>query len=135
MARFGSNFLCRPRLQFSLATLLIAVTVLCVWLGGHAQAVHRRSAMRIWIEERGGLVDYYEIDELKQSGDAKPDWYTSKLAKYPAFRAWFGDKAIYYINLVHADFTWAEREEVARTFPEAWVVPEKPSALRSKRAH
>jgi hypothetical protein len=40
-----------------------------------------------------------------------------------------GDRPIYYINLVRSPVDWEDRGRVAETFPEAFVVPERPDAF------
>jgi hypothetical protein len=45
--------ICLPRLQFSLRTLFIAITLLAVWLGYHVNWIHQRREGRKWLGHHG----------------------------------------------------------------------------------
>jgi hypothetical protein len=118
--------------QISLKLLLVIVTLICLWLGYHAQAVRERKAMRAWIIEQGGFHDTYVLDGVDPPGYVPPDWYVRKVAKFPRVRLWFGDDAVCYINLIRTEATWEQRQRIARMFPEAWVVPEQPDGFHGR---
>ena len=48
----------KPRrwFRFSLRTMFLLVTVLCVWLGWHSSAVQERHAVMMMISAKGGLA-------------------------------------------------------------------------------
>ena len=64
-------------LSFSLRTMLVLLTIVCVWLGFKVHRVERQKAAITWVESVGGTVSYdYELDEAgvlfghyDQSGD------------------------------------------------------------------
>jgi hypothetical protein len=57
--------------QFSLGTMLLAVSALCVWLGLHMQAVNRQRTAIAALLELGGSCWYeHQVDER---GDCVPD--------------------------------------------------------------
>ena len=54
----------RPFWQFSLRTMLVLLTVFCMWLGWIAHRANEQRKAVAWVRETGGLVYYdYEIDE------------------------------------------------------------------------
>ena len=58
----------RLRPRFYLKTLLVVVTVACVWLGGQANIVRERKALRA-LCERNGFVFYPDENGVTQSPD------------------------------------------------------------------
>ncbi len=52
-------------LRFSLRTMLMLMTILCVWLGFKVHRAERQKAAIAWVESVGGAVSYdYEFDEV-----------------------------------------------------------------------
>ncbi len=47
----------RPRLRFSLRTLFVLVTLVCLWLGPALNWMRQRSEARAWLKDHGGYVD------------------------------------------------------------------------------
>jgi hypothetical protein len=43
----------RPRLTFSLRTMLVLVTILCIWLGYHLNWIRQRREALAWVETHG----------------------------------------------------------------------------------
>jgi hypothetical protein len=73
------------KLQFSLRTLFVVVTVAavaCAWLGHEYHVVQERKAMRAWIEKNGGICT---IDTaLLESTAEEPS----------LIRRWLGDQRV-----------------------------------------
>src|SRR5262249_12942370 len=105
--------------RFSLRMLFAAVTAGCLWLGWQRDLVRQRNEAKVWIVEQGGFT--------AQASCAPAHLQLEKDSHFPEFRRrWFGDSPVVYINLVHTSVSWDERNRIARLFPEAWVVPERP---------
>lgn len=71
----------RPRyLRFSVRTLLVMLTLFCVWLGWKAQRARTQREVVAWVHEMGGSVYYdYEIDGkngtfVSNPQPPGPDW-------------------------------------------------------------
>ena len=113
--------------QFSVRTLLVLVAIVAIWLGWIRWQVRQRQIMVDLILNRGGVVHPY-IQTTALPTD--PDWYREKIQKCPSFvRMWFGDQGWYYIRIRRGPdgklgFSWDEREQIQRWFPEAFVLPE-----------
>ena len=115
------------RLRFSLRTLLVLVTLFCIWLGWCHSTVRQRDAKRTWIQEKGGVFQEWVVPENPAQWIATtPKPYVEKYRQISKVTTWLGDRPVSYINLVHTDATWEERQLVAKMFPEAFVVPERP---------
>jgi hypothetical protein len=65
--------------RFSLRTLFVLVTVLCVWLGWQVHLVKQRRAFLHWVDARGG----WALLPTQQDSSMIPPW-----------RRWLGDVAI-----------------------------------------
>ena len=100
----------RPsRLRFSLRTLFVVVTVVCVWLGWQINVVRERNRAREWIVELGGHIVCAKVFRME------------KVSHFPEFRRCFGDEPVVWIGLARSSTTWEQRNRVARLFPEAHV--------------
>ena len=106
----------RPKrrwLRFSVRTLLVAVTIFCVWLGWQVNIVRDRKAMMQRIEEAGGVGGA----GFQSRKDPPMPWYRKKL----------GDSANAHIR-VPWDWTAEQIAEVSALFPEATVHKQRPPA-------
>lgn len=74
----------RPWLQFRLRSLLVLMAVISLWLGYQVQIVHERKSMRAWIEDHGGILDYYVLDTPFPTGYVPPTWYATMFWMYPS---------------------------------------------------
>ena len=84
-----------PRPRFSLRTLLVVVTAVCVWLGWQASIVYQRKAMKAEIEARGGRCygagESFGLENYFVGNPEKP--------YHGAFvRRWMGDEE-YFVEL------------------------------------
>jgi len=113
--------------RFSLLALFVVTGAIALWLGSHLEAKHRREKTLIWIEKHGGRFTLYEVSPTPQS--PHPDWLIEKLSHFSHVQAWLGDKPVYWIQLGDTDVTWMQREEIAKLFPEAFVLPTDPEGL------
>jgi hypothetical protein len=101
--------------QFSLRTLLTAVTLLsvfCAYLGWQARIVNERNALRDRIEKMGAEFTY-------TSGPTFSILYLER-NPMPWPRNWLGDKRAGGID-IPAAFSKDEIEHVRRVFPEAYL--------------
>jgi hypothetical protein len=105
--------------RFSVRTLLLAVTLLCVWLGWQAYIVRERKELRTLIQNRGGWIDQSVNDDpfLDDTGivPLPPD--------LPMVRQWLGDENVHRIILIGDAVTVGERARIERAFPEAVIRP------------
>ena len=114
--------------RFSVAVLSGVVGIAALWAGWNLYQVRERKAARQWIEQQGGFADTWSPISL-QKRDSLPEPWRTKAAQFPRVRLWFGDEAVYNINLACASFTWADRQRIDRLFPEAFVMPERPDGF------
>ncbi len=117
------------KVRFSLRSLFVTVAVCAVFLGYQVAVVHERAQALRWIQKNGGTFDTYITDSVHSNGSAKPQWYYDKLSKFVQLRRVLGDRAIYYIYIQQSTLTWDDREYLARLFPEAFVIPERPQGF------
>lgn len=108
----------RRLMQFSMRSLLLAMTVLCIWLGIHAHRVRKQKEAVRAIRESGGWV-YYEFQETP----GKPGNFDVRLR--PALHNWLcaalGDDFFYdavEVNLVYSTDS-GTREENANLSDDA----------------
>jgi hypothetical protein len=102
----------RRWLRFSVRTLMVAVTIFCVWLGWQVHRVRERRAIYEAIEAESGLplVEPYSVKfEHPRRTDLDISWWRSRL----------GDR--YYASLTMLEGGQYTYAEVARLFPEARV--------------
>ena len=92
-------------LRYSLRTLLVVITILCIALGYWTYRAKRQRAVVKWVEENGGEVHYdFELDEYG---------YTIKAAKPPSpkwMQAFLGND--YLATVVHVRLENSEVKDV-----------------------
>jgi hypothetical protein len=100
----------RRWLRYSIRTLLIAITILCVWLGWNYRIVEERKAVMKLIESRGGHI--IAGDPFSSPPEYPPDvsW----------IRTLLGDEGRYAFDLPES-MPDEERARVIQAFPEADV--------------
>jgi hypothetical protein len=101
--------------QFSLARLLVAVTIVALiaaWLGWQVTLVGQRRELSKQIWDGGGSV--YTAADLAQSG------------QLPGIRPWLGDEPVGTIYLPPPRFSNEDFARVRAAFPEAHLFPSKP---------
>jgi hypothetical protein len=105
-----------PVRRFSLRTLLLMVTVFCIWLGYENHIVRTRLAVGTEASQRGFTFTTIPPDVLS---DRPP-------AKLFFVRRWLGDEPVDVIgyNLPFWNSTREEAERLRRYFPEAQAVEE-----------
>jgi hypothetical protein len=105
--------------QFSLRSLLLAVTAFGVWLGWESHVVRERKAALEEIKRTGGAADSvaYLCEIFERFQQPRPN---EASATIPFFRAWFGDEPIAIIR-VAIDAPPGEEKRIAILFPEAKV--------------
>ena len=107
----------KPRwLRYSTRTLLVAVTVFCVWF---AYSVN-------WIRERKGAIDNVKVyaPSVEPVPDFEPSYVEPRLVERPSAPGllWlFGETGVALI-LVNGDNTAAKVRDLQRLFPEAFVI-------------
>ena len=100
----------RRWLRFSTRTLLVAVTIFCVWLGWQVSIVRERKAVKQLLLEHGDkLFDAVVLGPGDTRWPATPS----------RFRGWLGDTVNFRV-FAH-DLSEAEFDRVCRAFPEADV--------------
>ena len=100
--------------RFSVRTLLIVLTIGCVYLGYVCQTVNNRKALIARLKAEGGRCDSVESINAKY-GDQEFKIRTA------AVRSWLGDESWIAIELPYKcsdDFA----AELGKAFPEAFVV-------------
>lgn len=113
----------RSWLNFSLRTLLIAVTACCCYLGYEVNVVRQRKAKLREFQTK----DYIEVtmaaDYLaRHSGTSPP----SDLVRVSTLRRWLGDEAIQRVGYNPGIVDEAKLSTMRRWFPEANFFPERP---------
>jgi hypothetical protein len=100
----------RHWLRFSVRTLLLAITLLCVWLGWQVSIVNERKAVKQLLLEHDGA---YPPVHVLGPGDSEWPAVPSRV------RGWLGDTT--HFSVWAYDLTDEEFERVGRAFPEADV--------------
>ncbi len=103
--------------SFSLRSLLIATTVLGVWLGWETSVVRQRTQVRKELEATREYRFTTAAEYAERYGGSPPP---GAVAAIPLVRRWLGDRAIQEIWYYSAPQP-AERERIARVFPEAAI--------------
>jgi hypothetical protein len=98
----------RRWLRFSVRTLLIAVTIFCVWLGWQVQIVRERKACLRWI----AINNHQFAEPLSPS----PPRYALSW-----HRRMLGDSGLMLL-ILRAEITDADLKRLQRAFPEATVL-------------
>jgi hypothetical protein len=102
----------RRWLRFSIRTMLIAVTILCIglsWLGWQISVVRERRIVLGLARSLHAVVD--------QADSRSP---TTDIRLSP-IRSWLGDVAVFQIQLLEKEGSAEERETIIRSFPEAKI--------------
>jgi hypothetical protein len=100
-------------LRFSLRTLLVAITVVCVWLGWEVSIVRERQAFLRLVAERGGSYSFVADYSPFEAADRMP-----KELSY--LRRMLRDELVGSIVLP-VNTSAEEIAEIRRVFPEAVV--------------
>ena len=124
----------RRWLRFSIRTMLLAVTVLCIWMGRQVQITKQRGALMREIHADGGtadvLADFSKNSFVESCRSRLSDESIKRHLSYPESRHWFGDGHYFHILINPRKRDWAYRQKVAEVFSEADVYPERPSDWR-----
>jgi hypothetical protein len=109
----------RRWLRFSLSTLLISVTIVCVWLGSHVSTVRERSALRESLRASGN-----DVYTFRQRDDFGFDFLVPHPGPdgIPYSRQLLGDEPIGII-ILHNKESRMKRDRVQQVFPEARLLP------------
>jgi hypothetical protein len=107
----------RRWLRFSLRALLVAITLLCGWLGWEMNHVHERQ--RLLSEFRDQEAYSFTIHWHNPCVTGEPP----RKPTIPIWRTWLGDRAVYAISAVvnRSDFSAGDFAKLKRHFPEAHV--------------
>jgi hypothetical protein len=116
--------------QFSLRTLFVVVTLICIWLGNDLSRIVERRQIATWVAERGGTV-VNGGDNVRYARDD----FSKTAVKQPVQLSWrrrmLGDIPLTRIELPESTST-AQAERAAKAFPEADFVPyERWSKMRA----
>jgi hypothetical protein len=102
--------------QFSLRTLLIAMTLLAIWLGWNIKKVRQRSEYARYLIAKG--EDVIPLESAATVAAQHP-WSTKRV---PWVWRWMGATPIEYIRIHEArGFAQADARVMADLFPEARV--------------
>ena len=105
----------RRWLRFSLATFLLAITAICIWLGLETNRVRARTAITRLVLEHDGMID--GKGHIRQGGD-----YHTGTGDHPDRLplTWkiLGIKPIHLIMIPIGEFTTEERRKIRAAFPE-----------------
>jgi hypothetical protein len=100
----------RRWLRFSIRTLLITVTIFCVWLGWQVSIVRERKGLRAQTESRIRIADELAF----QPGLNGPRSYV-----LPWYRHWLGDMGVKWI--IADQISEDEFDQLVRVFSEAQI--------------
>jgi hypothetical protein len=118
----------RRWLRFSTRTLLVAVTILCVWLGWQVHIVRERKRLREWAIEHGGYVNV-EYVATPFTAVVRP-----RRISVPWYRKLLGDQAIATISFSRSWENEEQAKEIDVYFPEADITCAAASTTRSSGA-
>ena len=107
----------RRWLRFSVRTLLIAVTVLCVWLGWQVSVVRERAQMLKRIHDDNGYCQLLEVMEAEFSPSNRPYYEAYRVS---SVRSLLGDKTVTRVTL-DGEMEPSDLEAIERLFPEATI--------------
>jgi hypothetical protein len=108
----------KHRFRYNLRTLMLVVTLLCLWLGWEFNAIQERRAIVEWTVANDGLV--YNGGSHIGFFDGSFSTLTFTPASMPFWRRWMGDVAALEITLP-ASATARDHRRAQRAFPEARV--------------
>jgi hypothetical protein len=113
-----------PWFRFSLRTMFVLVTALCCYLAWQLSIVRERQAVRQQLKDNVAIG--FTTAEAWAQGTGKSNTTESKTI--PLVRRWLGDEAIQEIWCYswHANYVEAERDRLAKLFPEAEIVEPLP---------
>ena len=112
-------------MRYRLRTLLIFVTLFCIWLGYHLHWVRQRRSALTWIDNQAAFWDDMPIQQGVFPGGSSP-WRLHVLGAE-------GVKSISVV--VYKEDEAARKRELDRLFPEAQVNVYTPGpGYRGKRA-
>jgi hypothetical protein len=102
----------RRWLRFSVRTLLVAVAIICVWLGWQVSIVHERRAVRKMVVDHHGFVDDFRKVAVQL-------WLldTNHLYEHSWIRRKLGDDWV--LKVLYKDLSEDEIDSVKRAFSEA----------------
>ena len=121
-----------PWFRFSLRSLLVVVTVFCVWLGWEIHIVRGRQQALRWVKDRGGW--YSEALPVTAADYICSQPARDKLREalnrtsISSVRGWFGDKAIFEIHMPN-NATNADGLRITSLFPGTKVNASPGSSL------
>lgn len=116
-------------LRYGIRTLLVAVTLFCVWLGWQVSIVRERKAVLRLIGERDGNFAVYE--PIKD--DPTSPWYPGPTDEdyppdlIPWYRLIMSDLHVWHIYT--GSMSSVEVDRARRAFPEAEVITERNESL------
>jgi hypothetical protein len=108
--------------RFSVRTLLVAVTILSVWLGSQVRTVHNRRAVLRDVVAAGGRHGALESSAPDRYAVGK-DYDRFRVS---AIRRLFGDET-YFEIVFDTEPSDELRARVEKTFPESYVLAPSPS--------
>jgi hypothetical protein len=109
-----------PRFQYSLRTLLLVVTAICLGLGWQVHRVQQRNEVLHWMGKHGYRTEVSKDGSIELALD-KRDWtVVIRDSDVPWYWRIFGD---HFVELVwySVDATPEDVDRVKVTFPEAEV--------------
>lgn len=95
--------------QFSLRTMFVGMTVLCVYLGWQASTVRERKAVRAWLIARGDMLRTYP--------NIGPFWFRDHSEPISTIRHWLGDLPIDAVAF-QEPISKQDAERVYRAYPD-----------------
>lgn len=109
--------------RFSLRSLLLVVTLLCIWLSWQVFLVQQRK----WVLTDAKRKLYARVTTAAQYESFFPGRTPpNPVAQVPLIRRWMGDEAIQEIGLYIPDAKDGQLSRLQRWFPEARVAQERP---------
>jgi hypothetical protein len=111
--------------RFSLRTLLVVVTVFCVWLGWELNTIRERKAL---LREMGSGYDFNYITARNYSLQYPPGATVPSAKRIPLVRRWLGDEAIQeiYYNSPSGAASDVRLKRLSAAFPEASILEVHP---------
>ena len=100
------------RFAYSLRTLFVVMTLLCVLIGRQLHVVSERKNLLRQVESSAGHVHLWTESAVYVRQIHGP--------KIPVWREWLGDKAFIQIELKRADPAFHAR--LSKWFPEAYII-------------